>query len=278
MASAQRRTSRSAAGWMWLVGGVMHTEGRLPNQTDEVRHEMTGLGASIYLGFFALAALWLFLTSDGPVMGEPDDQDQRPDRSNSTNTSAEPDGSSPLLGQPFVAEVGVGVAVAAVGEQGHHRPAAPFGDHFGQQAERPPQVGAGRRPDPAAQHRAGMAGRRDGRRVRNRHHAVHHVRQERRLHPRPADALDSRRRPRDDVAAALRVGGEERGVLRVDDAQPGGVAAVADEPADRRAGAAGARADDDPLRDRVLPPRASARRSTRRCCCCRASRWPVRRW
>ena len=32
---------------------------------------MTGLGASIYLGFFALAALWLFLTSDGPVMGEP---------------------------------------------------------------------------------------------------------------------------------------------------------------------------------------------------------------
>ena len=28
---------------------------------------MTGLGASIYLGFFALAALWLFLTSDGPL-------------------------------------------------------------------------------------------------------------------------------------------------------------------------------------------------------------------
>ena len=58
---------------------------------------MTGLGASIYLGFFALAALWLFLTSEGPVIGEPDDQDQRPDRSNSTNASAEADGSSPFF-------------------------------------------------------------------------------------------------------------------------------------------------------------------------------------
>ena len=28
---------------------------------------MTGLGASIYVGFFVLAALWLFLTSDGPL-------------------------------------------------------------------------------------------------------------------------------------------------------------------------------------------------------------------
>ena len=41
---------------------------------------MTGLGASIYLGFFALAALWLFLTSDGPLNGGSDDQGQRPDR------------------------------------------------------------------------------------------------------------------------------------------------------------------------------------------------------
>jgi hypothetical protein len=49
---------------------------------------MTGLGASIYLGFFALAALWLFLTSDGPLTGGSDDQGQRPDRSNSTSTSA----------------------------------------------------------------------------------------------------------------------------------------------------------------------------------------------
>ena len=49
---------------------------------------MTGLGASIYLGFFALAALWLFLTSDGPLTRESDDQAQRPERSNSTSTSA----------------------------------------------------------------------------------------------------------------------------------------------------------------------------------------------
>ena len=70
-------------------------------QTDginyESRHEMTGLGASIYLGFFALAALWLFLTSDGPLTGGSDDQGQRPDRSNSTNTSADAEGSRPWL-------------------------------------------------------------------------------------------------------------------------------------------------------------------------------------
>jgi hypothetical protein len=59
---------------------------------------MTGLGASIYLGFFALAALWLFLTSDGPLTGRAggsDDQGQRPERSNSTSTSVHSDGSSP---------------------------------------------------------------------------------------------------------------------------------------------------------------------------------------
>ncbi|ODQ88427.1 hypothetical protein BHQ18_19710 [Mycolicibacterium flavescens] len=58
---------------------------------------MTGLGASIYLGFFALAALWLFLTSDGPLTGGADDQGQRPERSNSANTDANADGSSPWL-------------------------------------------------------------------------------------------------------------------------------------------------------------------------------------
>ncbi len=58
---------------------------------------MTGLGASIYLGFFVLAALWLFLTSDGPLMGRSEDQAQRPERSNSTRTSAHAEGSSPWL-------------------------------------------------------------------------------------------------------------------------------------------------------------------------------------
>jgi hypothetical protein len=56
---------------------------------------MTGLGASIYLGFFALAALWLFLTSDGPLTGGSDDQGQRPERSNSTSTAADSGESSP---------------------------------------------------------------------------------------------------------------------------------------------------------------------------------------
>lgn len=47
---------------------------------------MTALGAAIYLGFFALAALWLLLTAD---------HDQEPDLSNSASTAAEPEGSSP---------------------------------------------------------------------------------------------------------------------------------------------------------------------------------------
>jgi len=58
---------------------------------------MTGLGASIYLGFFMLAALWLFLTSDGPLTRRAENQVQQPERSNSPSTSAGPAGSSPLL-------------------------------------------------------------------------------------------------------------------------------------------------------------------------------------
>jgi len=58
---------------------------------------MTGLGASIYLGFFVLAAVWLFLTSDGPLIKGSDDQAQRQDRSNSTNSEADFDGSMPWL-------------------------------------------------------------------------------------------------------------------------------------------------------------------------------------
>jgi hypothetical protein len=58
---------------------------------------MTGLGASIYLGFFALAALWLFLTSDGPLTGGSDDQRHAPERSNSASTDSDAVGSSPWL-------------------------------------------------------------------------------------------------------------------------------------------------------------------------------------
>lgn len=62
---------------------------------------MTALGAALYGGFFALAALWLFVTADGPVAGtedRPHDYDgQRPDRSNATSASADADGSSPWL-------------------------------------------------------------------------------------------------------------------------------------------------------------------------------------
>jgi hypothetical protein len=60
---------------------------------------MTGLGASIYLGFFALAALWLFVTADGPLSltGRSRRQDQRAERSNSDSFEAEADASSPWL-------------------------------------------------------------------------------------------------------------------------------------------------------------------------------------
>ncbi len=58
---------------------------------------MTGLGASIYLGFFVLAAIWLFLTADGPLFGGSDDQCQTQDRSNSASASADSDESMPWL-------------------------------------------------------------------------------------------------------------------------------------------------------------------------------------
>ncbi|MDT5076553.1 MAG: hypothetical protein QOJ80_1190 [Mycobacterium sp.] len=57
---------------------------------------MTGLGAAIYGGFFALAALWLFLTSDYAGFNRAY-QDQDPERSNSINAAAGSDESSPWL-------------------------------------------------------------------------------------------------------------------------------------------------------------------------------------
>ena len=95
-------------------------------------------------------------------------QFQAQERSNSTSASAGSVGIKPLGADPLVAEVGVGVAVAAVGEQRDHRTAAAVGDHLGEQPERAPQVGARRRPHAASQHGADMAGGGDGRRVGHR--------------------------------------------------------------------------------------------------------------
>ena len=78
---------------IWVVGGVVHTNG----QSRRSEAEMTGLGASLYIGFFALAALWLFLTSDGPLTERAEDQGQHPERSNATKTEAASEGSSPWL-------------------------------------------------------------------------------------------------------------------------------------------------------------------------------------
>ena len=56
---------------------------------------MTGLGAALYFGFFGLAALWLFLTSERFTARKAPDQDQRPERSNSVSASAGARVSSP---------------------------------------------------------------------------------------------------------------------------------------------------------------------------------------
>ena len=56
-----------------------------------VIQRMTVLGATIYLGFFVLAALWLFVTAEGAET----DQDQLPERSNSDSTDADTEVSSP---------------------------------------------------------------------------------------------------------------------------------------------------------------------------------------
>jgi hypothetical protein len=58
---------------------------------------MTVLGAVIYGGFFAIAALWLFLTSDYAGFRRGDRQDQAPERSNSDSTFAADEVASPLV-------------------------------------------------------------------------------------------------------------------------------------------------------------------------------------
>ena len=56
---------------------------------------MTTLGAALYGGFFGIAALWLFLTSES--VGRRGDQGQVPERSNSASTNADAEVSSPAL-------------------------------------------------------------------------------------------------------------------------------------------------------------------------------------
>ena len=54
---------------------------------------MTGLGAALYGGFFAVAALWLLFTSDEPASGQPADC---PESLKSANTCAACAGQSSL--------------------------------------------------------------------------------------------------------------------------------------------------------------------------------------
>jgi len=59
---------------------------------------MTGLGAAIYFGLFAVAAVWLFMTSERFRGSDKwTDQSQRPDRSNSMSTFDDSEGSNPWL-------------------------------------------------------------------------------------------------------------------------------------------------------------------------------------
>lgn len=55
---------------------------------------MTVLGATVYLGFVALAVLWLLLTAETTDSADTD-QDQLPERSNSDSTAAASEVSSP---------------------------------------------------------------------------------------------------------------------------------------------------------------------------------------
>jgi hypothetical protein len=68
-----------------FVGGVVHT---VAKTSRKEWHQMTGLGATLYGGFFGLAALWLFLTADnGEDLQETQDQPNEPVRSNAISTS-----------------------------------------------------------------------------------------------------------------------------------------------------------------------------------------------
>ena len=58
---------------------------------------MTGLGAAIYFGLFAIAAVWLFMTSDRFRSFKWANQTQRPDLSNSTSTFDDAEVSSAWL-------------------------------------------------------------------------------------------------------------------------------------------------------------------------------------
>lgn len=56
---------------------------------------MTLLGAAVYAGFFALAALWLVATNPDTAEEQAHANSKRQDRSNSDSTEAGPVGSSP---------------------------------------------------------------------------------------------------------------------------------------------------------------------------------------
>ena len=60
---------------------------------------MTTLGAALYTGFFAVAALWLFLTSDAPVdQVQSDGAGQQHDFSKSVSAATTSSvGSNPML-------------------------------------------------------------------------------------------------------------------------------------------------------------------------------------
>ena len=142
-----------------------------------------------------------------------------------------------------------GVAVGAVAHQGHDAAGA-----------RPPRAArtpaAGRRrgwcrsTGPRAA-RTGRRGRASSRPTPHRARRASGRRPGARTTARPAAVRCLRCATRACPPTSCRVGGQERRALRIDDGEPGGEAAVAQVPADRRARAAGARADHDPLGHRV---------------------------
>jgi hypothetical protein len=114
-----RCTSRHAEGWIWHVRGVMHTDGR--NLLSEARNDrvrsfdLSGIlcsGCAVAVPDLRRAHHRSVrpIRRSGPTSGAFEfDQDPGPRR----RVQA-------VAVEPLLAEVGVRVAVAAVGEQGHH--------------------------------------------------------------------------------------------------------------------------------------------------------------
>src|SRR3954454_4942764 len=156
-----------------------------------------------------------------------------------------------LCRHPLVGVVGVGVALAAVAQEGDDAARPPGRQHLRHELERTPEIGARRPagPPPGGAFELPHRGQRGG--VGDADHPVDDRRHEGRLDPGTPDALDPGGPSGGRGRVAIAPPGEERRPLRVDEGQPGGQSAVPEVAADRGAGPSRPRPDHDPLGQRV---------------------------